>query len=329
MATISISRGGDLPNSASKTDFHNLIDNATGTVTNIVSADFSASAGIVDTQLATISTAGKVNGSALTGTLVFTQGADIASEAACALGSATGNCVTITGTTTITSFTSAAEGALRFVRFSGALTLTYNATTLILPTSANITTAAGDCAIFKSEGSGNWRCLFYQRADGTNLVSQTNSNTIIQTRITQSSAAAQTTATAVIDDTTPTTTETPVITALNTAITASDALNTLLITVMLNVSLDSSASYIVISVFKDSGTDAIASTSWLNSASLTDCINPVCLQFYVSAGDTSAHTYKVGIGHTGGSTVTLNGIDGTRRFGGTLYSSVRIDEIQA
>ena len=42
--------------------------------------------------------------------------------------------------------------------------LTHNATSLILPGGANISTAAADTAIMVSEGSGNWRCLAYQRA---------------------------------------------------------------------------------------------------------------------------------------------------------------------
>ena len=68
---------------------------------------------------------------------------------------------TITGTTTITGLGTAAAGTMRSVYFAAALTLTHNATSLILPTGANITTAAGDSATFISLGSGNWRCLRY------------------------------------------------------------------------------------------------------------------------------------------------------------------------
>lgn len=66
MATVTITRGGDLPEPAAKTDFHNLIDNAGVSVSNILNADISSSALIVDTKLSTISTAGKVNTTALT-----------------------------------------------------------------------------------------------------------------------------------------------------------------------------------------------------------------------------------------------------------------------
>jgi hypothetical protein len=74
--------------------------------------------------------------------------------------------ISITGTTTITGFGTGAS-LLRIVTFAGALTLTHNATSLILPGGANITTAAGDCATFLSDGSGNWRCTDYTRADGS------------------------------------------------------------------------------------------------------------------------------------------------------------------
>lgn len=60
-----VTHGGTLPDSSQKTDFYALIDNAT--VTSITGADMSASAAIQDTQLSTISTAGKVNTSSLTG----------------------------------------------------------------------------------------------------------------------------------------------------------------------------------------------------------------------------------------------------------------------
>jgi hypothetical protein len=75
--------------------------------------------------------------------------------------------VNITGTTTITSFGTVRAGIVKFVRFSGALSLTYNASTFILPGSASITTVAGDTAMFVSMGSGVWRCYAYSRADGT------------------------------------------------------------------------------------------------------------------------------------------------------------------
>ena len=70
----------------------------------------------------------------------------------------TGDVITISGTTTITSFGTIDAGIERTLVFSGALTLTHNSTSLILPTGQNIQTVSGDSFTFRSEGSGNWRC---------------------------------------------------------------------------------------------------------------------------------------------------------------------------
>jgi hypothetical protein len=99
----------------------------------------------------------------------WAKGADIASAATTDIGAASGNYVTITGTTSITALGTAQAGAWRLVRFAGALTLTHNATSLILPTGGNITTRADDCALFVSEGSGNWRCAAWFRKDGSSV----------------------------------------------------------------------------------------------------------------------------------------------------------------
>lgn len=102
-------------------------------------------------------------------TLTLGTLSDVASAATANIGAAATPNVRITGSTTITAFDSIAAGTPRWLRFAGALTLTHNATSLILPGGANIVTAAGDTALFVSEGSGNWRCHAYQRANGTPL----------------------------------------------------------------------------------------------------------------------------------------------------------------
>jgi hypothetical protein len=101
--------------------------------------------------------------------------ADVASATTTDIGAAASQYVRITGTTTITGLGTAAAGVVRDVLFEGALTLTHNATSLILPGGATITTAAGDAALFRSEGSGNWRCVRYSRASGQALVVPLNS----------------------------------------------------------------------------------------------------------------------------------------------------------
>lgn len=103
------------------------------------------------------------------------KGADIASATTTDIGAATGNYVNITGVTTITGLGTVQAGTRREVQFSGALLLTYNATSLILPSSANITTVAGDTAKFISLGAGNWICTSYQRRSGAALVGSASS----------------------------------------------------------------------------------------------------------------------------------------------------------
>lgn len=112
----------------------------------------------------------QASGGTLTGAVNFPAAVDVAS-ATPNIGAAAGNYVNITGTTTITAFDTVAAGQIRWCKFAGALTLIYNATSLILPGSANIVTAAGDSALFISEGSGNWRCLSYIKRNGAALLS--------------------------------------------------------------------------------------------------------------------------------------------------------------
>jgi hypothetical protein len=93
------------------------------------------------------------------------KGSDIASASTTNLGGTVGLYHDITGTTTITSFgTTAATGQWKMLQFDGALQITYNATSMILPNKGNITTAAGDMAMVIHEGSGNWRMLWYTKA---------------------------------------------------------------------------------------------------------------------------------------------------------------------
>jgi hypothetical protein len=95
--------------------------------------------------------------------LISAHEVSIASAATCDLAAAASLFVQVTGATAITSLGSGTN-LLRFVRFAGALTLTHNATSLILRSGASRVTAAGDTAAYASDNSGNWRELFYQRS---------------------------------------------------------------------------------------------------------------------------------------------------------------------
>jgi hypothetical protein len=95
---------------------------------------------------------------------VFGPQASIASATTTDLGSVGSNNVLINGTTTINSFGTSATLAnpIYFIQFGGILTLTYNATSMILPGAANITTAAGDSALVEFTNiAGYWRMIAY------------------------------------------------------------------------------------------------------------------------------------------------------------------------
>lgn len=95
---------------------------------------------------------------------LWEKGSDTASATTVSV--AEGGYLHITGTTTITDidFATAKDGRAVTVQFDGILTLTHNATTLVLPGGANITTAAGDTACFVQDSSDNIKCLWYTRA---------------------------------------------------------------------------------------------------------------------------------------------------------------------
>lgn len=116
--------------------------------------------------------AGTATGNSLRFEQLFSQGTPVAlaSAATVDIGGQTSVAVEISGTTTITSLGTNYNGP-RFVRFTGALLLTHNATTLNLPGAASITTVAGDIAVFYPNLALNgWNLVSYQRSTGIPVV---------------------------------------------------------------------------------------------------------------------------------------------------------------
>lgn len=95
------------------------------------------------------------------------KGGDIASAGTLVIGT-DGDYFDITGTTSITGMTVAA-GRWFMLQFDAALTLTDGAS-LVLPGNANITTAAGDQAVFYATAANTVFCVSYTKADGTPVV---------------------------------------------------------------------------------------------------------------------------------------------------------------
>lgn len=81
--------------------------------------------------------------------------------------------INITGTTTISSFgSSMKQGQMKTLVFTGALTLSYNATSMIIPGGVDLSIAAGDAIVVLCVSSGNYRVVLYQPTGGYASVAQ-------------------------------------------------------------------------------------------------------------------------------------------------------------
>lgn len=257
------------------------------------------------------------------------KGADIASAATTSIWITDGNLVHVTGSTgPITSFGTAAQiGATRLVVFDSTPTITYNATSLILPTSANIVAAAGDVALVVAETTANARVVGYWRRDGSPLVATTAANalsgSVIQVVNTQTGAVSTGTTVIPKDDTIPQITEGDQYMSL--AITPNNASNKLKIEVVVMMAATNLTDYTV-ALFQDSTADALASINGFvgqaNSGSIAT------LTYYMTTGTVSSTTFRVRVGNASGFTMTFNGTAGGRLYGGVAASSITISEIK-
>lgn len=108
--------------------------------------------------------------------------ATVAAAATADIGAPGATRVNITGVTGITSFGTGAANAnlFRILRFTNAVAITHNTTSLICPGNASFTTSVGDTAIVVSDASGNWRFISFLR-NGAAFPQQkynTSSNTV-------------------------------------------------------------------------------------------------------------------------------------------------------
>lgn len=320
--TFTFSAGAVIVASQHNTNFDTLYNLVNGTL-NTANLDPSAAVAATQLNLATIAQTMSMSSAAIN----FAKGSDIASATTTDIGGMTGNYGDVTGTTTITGLGTVQAGTFRIVRFTGALTLTHNGTSLLLPTAANITTVANDVAGFVSLGSGNWKCVWYQRYDGTALVSATASTalsgSVIQVVNTQTGAVATGTTTLPNDDTIPQNTEGDEYMTL--AITPNNSSNTLLIIATVNLTT-SNGGQGTVALFQDSTANALACTLDYFENAIPHSIQ---LRHKMAAGTTSSTTFKIRAGQENAATNTFNGIAGGRKYGGVLASSITIQEIKA
>lgn len=248
-----------------------------------------------------------------------TARASIASATTVNIGAAAANSILITGTTTINAFDNVAAGRRRSVTFAAALTLTHNATSLILPGGANIVTAANDSAEFLSLGSGNWQCLSYKRQSGRSIVDPSQVLQIVESL---SSAAATGTTVMPQDDTIPQITEGDEY--MTVAFTPLNAASKLLIEAEGIFASSAGGAFGTVALFQDAGADAIAVTTGILGAA--GQASPFRISLLVTSGSLSARTYRLRIGPESAGTITFNGQAGARLFGTLNKSFMRVTE---
>ena len=155
-----------------------------------------------------------------------------------------------------------------------------------------------------------------------------NTGNIIQTIHKDYRPFFSTTALIPLDDTIPQNTEGAEV--FTQAITPSSTSNKILITVVLNIVNSITTNLHSAALFRDSIADSIAA-GWALCPSNNAPNSPMVINFLDSPATTSAVTYKVRVGYSGGSssTVQVNGGSGTRYLGGALGSGMTLREVAA
>ena len=146
----------------------------------------------------------------------------------------------------------------------------------------------------------------------------------VQTVNTQTGAVATGTTALPVDDTIPQITEGDEYMTL--AITPTSATNKLLIEVAAYLSNSNALTAVCAALFQDATANALAAGLSVNTTA--NYGNVISFSHYMTAGTTSATTFRVRGGGATGATTTFNGSAGSRYYGGVMASSITITEIQ-
>lgn len=110
------------------------------------------------------------------------------------------------------------------------------------------------------------------------------------------------------------------------AFTPKAATNKLKIEVVLHGSHSVTSDYQSVALFQDAVANALtAAIDRVDSAGVREMV----LTHFMTAGTTSAITFRVRAGGNSAGTFTFNGTGGSRRFGGVMTSSITVTEIKA
>jgi len=130
------------------------------TTVTVVNDAATLDSGLSAVSYGTISAVDSSSPAVLNHTISFSKGTDIASATALVTGN-DGNYFDVTGTTNITSINAIGVGNILKLHFDDVLTLSHDATNLILDGGSDITTSAGDEMEFIEYATGDWRQTGY------------------------------------------------------------------------------------------------------------------------------------------------------------------------
>ena len=193
---------------------------------------------------------------------------------------------------------------------------------------ANLLDADGE--VWIGSGAGNPAPATLTAGSGIQITNAANSITIatasgvlVKSGATQSNTASSTTNTFPNDDTIPQITEGEEFITL--AYTPDNASNTLEIDFLGYFSRLSSATTITVALFVDSTTDALASVNHEIPTNPIQSVVAIPLRFRVSAGSTSARTYRIRYGGNTSTTYVNQSNNGSNN-GDNLYSTLTVRE---
>jgi len=251
-----------------------------------------------------------------------TKGADIASAGTMVIGT-DGGYFDITGTTGISTMTVAA-GRVFTLQFDGVVTLTHSST-LYLSGAADFTTEANDHMTFISVAANDVRQIGTGLKDGGSPVAAAGGK-ILQVVHAVTTAVATGTTTMPHDDTIPQSGEGTEF--LTLAITPASASNKLLISADFNYGHTSTGIQEQMALFQDSTAGALAAVGARSHETSGNKTHFLQVTHYMTAGTTSATTFKIRLGADVGATTTINGLGGVRVLGGVFPSTITIWEIE-
>lgn len=159
-----------------------------------------------------------------------------------------------------------------------------------------------------------------------NIINTQLSGGIVASTRASTSAMATTTSTIPFDNTKPQKTEgTEILTVTHTP---KSATNKLRIIVDIQWSIASTANVMIGALFKGTDSDALAAVfAGLEISTTHDNVHKSTMVYEMTAGVTTALTFKLRVGSDDGTQVTINGYEGAAKFNGVLETGITVEEI--